>query len=56
LVVDKISMVDRVLVHAQLKAVPDDAALLMSSAIKMPPSEKTSDKIDPHFRRAGMTL
>jgi hypothetical protein len=54
LVVDE--MVDLMLIQAQRKAVPDRAVLLMSSVTKMPPSEKASDKIDPHFRRAGATL
>jgi hypothetical protein len=44
--------------QALLKAVPDRAALLMSSVYspKMPPIEKVRDKIDPHFRQAGATL
>jgi hypothetical protein len=57
LVVDEmISMVDLMLIQAQLKAVPDRAALPMPSVYKTPPSKKASNKIDPHFRRAGATL
>jgi len=47
------NIADVMLMQALLEAVPDCATVYSP---KMPPTEKVSDKIDPHFRQAGATL